>query len=66
MSVIYEHDMFDQDVHDYGLTVRCEDCDDLADAVDMRRQSDGGWLCVQCESGYEAEWQDNLRRMKGW
>ncbi len=56
--------LYDAEADTYGRTVQCEDCDSIDDAVEMRRQSDGGWLCPQCEGGYEAEWQDFMTAVR--
>lgn len=49
--------LYDQEVDTYGTTVQCEDCDHVDDAVEMRRQSDGSWLCPRCERECEREWR---------
>lgn len=56
--------LYDHEAATYGATVQCEDCDHLDDAVEMRRQSDGGWLCPRCEWAYEAEWRQFMSEGK--
>jgi hypothetical protein len=63
---ITELDVLDPEVEEMRVWVRCEECDDGGEAVDMVRQHDGAWLCAGCDAGARAEYDDWLRTARGW
>lgn len=55
---ITELDVVDAEMTAALAWVRCEDCDEPGEAIDMRRQYDGAWLCYYCDRRQQFEYED--------
>jgi formylmethanofuran dehydrogenase subunit E len=57
-DVITELDVIDPEIAVMRAWVYCEDCDEVAEAIDMARQHDGAWLCWTCENRDRREYEE--------
>jgi formylmethanofuran dehydrogenase subunit E len=57
-DVITELDVIDPEIAAMRAWVYCEDCDEVAEAIDMARQHDGAWLCWTCENRDRREYEE--------
>lgn len=58
---ISELDVEDNEVQQWRMFVRCEECDDCDQAMDMVRDTDGAWLCHPCDNAHKREWREQQR-----
>lgn len=48
-DIITELDVIDPEFAAARAWVRCEECDDTGESIDMVWQHDGAWLCWSCD-----------------
>jgi formylmethanofuran dehydrogenase subunit E len=65
-DTITELDVIEPEYAAMRAWVRCEECDDMAEAIDMCYQHDGSWLCPRCDREHKDDWDSFMSAARGW